>query len=80
MKNKCIKGVDEETWVNFRALAVKNKIKMAVLLKIMINEFEKNNKRFWDDILYGEKLMSDKEAEEMFESTKKIRNEKGFRE
>jgi len=79
MEIKCIKDVDEETWRNFRALAIKNKIKMSILLKIMIDEFEKNNKKFWEEILYGEKLMSDKDAEEMSKITKKMRKERIFR-
>jgi len=79
METKCIKDVDEETWREFKTLAVKNNIKMAVLLKIMIKEFEKNNRKFWDEILYGEKLMTDKEAEEMIKITKDIRKERGFR-
>ena len=79
METKCIKDVDEETWREFKTLAVKNNLKMAVLLKIMIKEFEKNNRKFWDEILYGEKLMTDKEAEEMIKITKEIRKERGFR-
>lgn len=79
METKCIKDVDEETWREFKTLAVKNNIKMAVLLKVMIKEFEKNNRKFWDEILYGEKLMTDKEAEEMIKITKEIRKERGFR-
>ena len=79
METKCIKDVDEETWREFKTLAVKNNIKIAVLLKIMIKEFEKNNRKFWDEILYGEKLMTDKEAEEMIKITKDIRKERGFR-
>ena len=79
METKCIKYVDEETWREFKILAAKNNLKMAALLKIMINEFEKNNRKFWDEILYGEKLMTDKEAEEMKKITKKIRKERGFR-
>ena len=79
METKCIKDVDEETWREFKTLAVKNNLKMAVLLKIMIKEFEKNNRKFWDEILYGEKLMTDKEAEEMIKITRDFRKERGFR-
>lgn len=79
MENKCLKGVDEETWRDFKALAIKNNIKMSILLKIMVSEFNRNNRKFWEEILYGEKLMSDKNAEEMLKITKNIRKEKCFR-
>jgi len=80
MEVKTIKDVDEETWREFKAIAAKNNVKMSSLLKIMIKEFEKNSKDFWNEILNGEKLMSDKEAEEMKILTIKLRKEKGFRE
>jgi len=79
METKCIKNVDEETWREFKTLAAKNNLKMAVLLRIMIKEFEKNNKKFWNEVLDGEKLMSDKEADEMIKITKEFRKERGFR-
>ena len=75
MEVKTIKDVDEETWRKFKAIAVKNNVRMSSLLKLMIKEFEKNSKDFWDEILNGEKLMSDKEAEEMKILTIKLRNE-----
>ena len=80
MEVKTIKDVDEETWREFKAIAAKNNVKMSSLLKIMIKEFEKNSKDFWNEILNGEKLMSDKEAEEMKILTIRLRKEKGFRE
>jgi len=80
MENKCIKDVDEETWKEFRALAVKNKINMSVLLKTMVNGFEKSNRKFWDEILTADKLLTDKEADEMIKITKEFRKERGFRE
>ena len=79
METKCIKNVDEETWKNFRILAVKNNIKMAVLLKIMINEFEKNSVDFWKEILSRKKALTDEEADNIEAVVKKIRKEEGFR-
>jgi len=79
METKCIKDVDEKTWRDFRALAIKNNLKMASLLRIMIDNFEKNNRKFWNEILHGEKLMTDKEAEDMIKIIKQIRKERGFR-
>ena len=79
MENKCIKDVDEETWKDFRSLAVKSNMKMSILLKIMVNEFEKNSKDFWKEILSRKKSLTDEEAEDIENIVKKIRNERGFR-
>jgi len=79
MENKCIKDVDKETWKDFRALAVKNNIKMSILLKIMVNEFEKNSKDFWKEILSRKKSLTDEEADDIENIVKKIRKERGFR-
>ena len=79
MENKCIKNVDEETWKDFRALAVKNNLKMAILLKIMVNEFEKNSRDFWKEILSRKRSLTNKEADEIESNVKKIRKEEGFR-
>ena len=37
------------------------------------------DKKKWDEILKGEKIISDKEAEDMLKIVKKLRKEKGFR-
>jgi hypothetical protein len=79
MENKCIKDVDEETWKDFRALAIKNNMKMSILLKIMVSEFEKNSKDFWKEILSRKKSLTDKEADDIENIVKKMRKEKGFR-
>ena len=65
METKTIKNVDEETWREFKTLSVKNNLKMSLLLKIMIKEFEKNSEKFWNKILKGGKNLSDNEANEM---------------
>ncbi|MDO8459916.1 MAG: hypothetical protein Q7S74_02300 [Nanoarchaeota archaeon] len=79
METKCIKGVDEETWKEFKTLAVKNNMKMSILLKIMVNEFEKNSKDFWKEILSRKKSLTDEEAGDIENITKRIRKERGFR-
>jgi len=79
METKCIKDVDEETWKEFRALAVKNNIKMSILLKIMVNEFEKNSKDFWREILSRKKSLTNEEADDIEIIVKKMRKERGFR-
>ena len=79
METKCIKDVDEKTWKDFKDLAMKNKIKMSILLKIMINEFEKNSREFWKEILSRKKSLTDEEADNIENFVKKIRKERGFR-
>ena len=44
----------------------------------MVNDNTKS-KDLWNNILYGEKLLSDKEAKEMHEQVAKLRKEYGFR-
>jgi hypothetical protein len=79
MENKCIKNVDEETWKDFKTLALKNNMKMSILLKVMVNEFEKNSKDFWKDILSRKKSLTDEEADDIENIVKKMRKERGFR-
>ena len=79
MENKCIKDVDEETWKDFRSLAIKNNMKMSILLKIMVNEFEKNSKDFWREILSRKKSLTDEEANDIENIVKKMRKERGFK-
>lgn len=79
METKCIKNVDEETWKDFKTLALKNNMKMAILLKIMVNEFEKNSKDFWKEILSRKKSLTDEEADDIGDIVKKMRKERGFR-
>lgn len=76
---KTIKDVDEETWSEFKSLAARNKLKMGTFFKLIIKEHEKSSQGFWENLLKGEKIFTDKEAEEMKETVKKIRNEYGFR-
>ena len=79
MENKCIKDVDEETWDDFKSLAVKNNMKMSILLKIMVDEFERNSRNFWIEILSRRKSLSDEEAKDIENISRKMRKERGFR-
>ena len=80
MEVKTIKGVDEETWKEFKNLAVKNNLKMPLLLKVMIKEFEKKGNEFWKEILDRERNLDETEAKDMLEITNEVRKERGFRE
>jgi hypothetical protein len=79
MEIKTIKGISEEKWIKLKMLAAKNKITMGKLVENMIDEYEKENEKFWKEILNAGKIISDKEAEELLEVSKKIRKEWGFR-
>lgn len=79
MSIKTIKGVDEDTWYRFRSLAVKHRMGMGELLNEIIKEHEDKSKEFWNEILESKKLLSDKEADELLNKTKKLRKEYGFR-
>lgn len=79
MENKCIKGIDEKTWGDFKALAINNNVKMSILLKMMVSEFEKNSREFWKEILCRKKSLTDREAEDIENIIRKMRKERGFR-
>jgi len=79
MKIKSIKNVDKATWKNFRNLAERNNMKMSVLLKLMVDEYDKNSKELWNEILTRKKTLTNKDALEMEMIVKKMRGERGFR-
>ena len=76
---KTIKGIDEEVWSEFKSLAAKDSVKMGKLFEKMVVEYKKRSVSFWDDVLNGPKIITDKEAKAIEESLKKIRKEYGFR-
>jgi len=80
METRSIKNVDEETWKKFKTMADKNNINMSDLLKIMIKKFEKESEKFWNEILNGQKNLSEDEAEKMMGIVRESRKEYGFRE
>ena len=64
---KTIKNVDERTWGEFKHLAARNKVKLGTFFKSLVHNHERRNNSFWDTILNCERILSDKEAEEMEE-------------
>ena len=76
---KTIKGVDRETWLLFKEIAAKKGMKMGDLFESMVKEQSKRSGEFWNEVLSGEKRISDKEAEDMLKIVKKLRKERGFR-
>ena len=45
----------------------------------MLKEYKKSIKNFWKNLLEGERIFMDKEAEGIEEVIKNMRKEKGFR-
>jgi len=76
---KTIKGVNEESWAEFKSLAVRNRTNMGELFERMLEEYKKKSKENWEIVLSGKKILSDKEAEDMLEIIKASRKEYGFR-
>ncbi len=79
MEVKTIKGINKEKWMEFKALAARKNVALGALFEIMLENYEKNSDLFWNDILKGEKIISDKEADELNASVKKLRKDRGFR-
>jgi len=76
---KTLKGVNEESWAEFKSLAVKNRTNMGKLFERMLEEYKKKSEENWKIILSGKKILSDKEAEDMLKIVKESRKEYGFR-
>ena len=76
---KTIKNVDDEIWAEFKSYAAKNKVNMGTFLKTLVHEHEKARASVWDNILKGEKILSDKEAEGMHKTVRRLRKEWGYR-
>ncbi len=79
MTTRTIKDVDDETWRKLKMLSAEHDATMGKVLKKITNDYEERNRNFWDKILNSEKILSDKEADEMESFVKKLRKEKGFR-
>ena len=79
MEVKTIKGISDEKWIKLKIIAAKHKIAMGKLVENMIDNYEKQNEKFWNEILSGEKRISEEEAEIMQKIVSKSRKEWGFR-
>lgn len=73
-----LKGVDKEVWRKFKAEAAREGKTMARFLAELVREHEaKKEKSNWDEILSFAGSISEKEAKELREASKKVR--KGFK-
>ncbi len=79
MVTKTMKGVEEETWAEFKSLAAKNNLKTGQFFERLVEFYKDNAHSFWSDVLKGEKILSEAEAEDIRKITKKFRMEKGYR-
>jgi len=79
MTTKTIKDVDERTWRKLRMMSAEYDIRIGELIERMTEDYEKRSKDFWKTILEGEKILTDKEAEELKSVVIALRKEKGFR-
>ncbi len=79
MPVKTIKDVDEKTWRRLKMLSAEHNTTMGNLLRKIAEDYESKNKEFWHEILHGEKMLSDEEAEDMKRHVRKLRKEYGFR-
>ena len=76
---KTIKGVNEESWAEFKSLAAKDRIDMGKVFERMLEEYKKRSEDAWNAVLKGGRILSEKEAKEMEKITKRTRQELGFR-
>ena len=76
---KTIKGVNDESWLEFRNLASRNNMNSGEFFEELVNNYKKTSKNTWKELLNAGKILSDKEADEMMEVVKKLRSERGFR-
>ena len=79
MTTKTIKDVDDETWRKLKMLSAEHDTTMGKILKKITNDYDEKNREFWDKILKGEKIITDKEARDHKALVKKLRKEYGFR-
>ncbi len=64
---KNIKGIDDETWAEFKSLAAKNKMKAGEMFREIIRDYKGRTKNVWDDIFAHKAVLSKKQYDE-FES------------
>ena len=76
---KTIKDIDENTWFEFKSLAAKSRMKTGKFFEKLVEEYKNKTDATWDKILNAGKILSDKEAQDMENFVKKLRNERGFR-
>ncbi len=78
---KTIKGVDEEIWADFKAIAEKEDRKMAEVLADLVKYYkERNIKKNWEEILTVKEPLTEYEAKMVEKRIKEFRKDFKFRE
>jgi len=71
---KNIKGIDEETWADFKSLAAQHRIKAAEMLKILVKEHKEKNENFWERIFAHKPALTKKQYTEFDKRLAEIRS------
>ncbi len=79
MPVRTIREVDEKTWRKLRVLSAEHDMTIGELVEAMTEDYEKRSKDFWKAVLEGEKILTDKEADELKDVSSALRKERGFR-
>ena len=76
---KTVKGIDEKTWADFKDMAAKDKVKLGLFFKNLVEERKRQTASFWKEVFNSGKIISDEEAEGMKKAVKQLRQEQGYR-
>ena len=76
---KTMKGINENTWFEFKSLAAKSKMKTGKFFEKLVEDYKSKTDDRWNVILNSGKILSDKEAEDMEKFVRELRKERGFR-
>lgn len=76
---KNIKGIDDETWAEFKSISARHGLKAPQMFRLMVEEYKKNARDFWKDILEHKPIFTAKEYADMKKRVQEIRKEYGWR-
>jgi hypothetical protein len=76
---KNIKGIDDETWADFKGLAAHNRLKAAAMFRVLVDEYKKKSASAWEKILSHKPIFPASAYDEIERRVKSVRKEKGWR-
>jgi len=76
---KTIKNVDDKTWAQFKSIAAQNNAKAGQMFELLVDEYQKHAKGWWERVLSRKPVLSKEECDELEASMKKMRKEYGWR-
>ena len=79
--NISIKNVREHDWRLLKSEAAKHNLKIAEFLNKVLTEHKKKDETRgnWHEIMYGKRVLTERDAEKLKEAMKEFRNEFEFR-